>query len=674
MAILVTVTSTGESRTIPDNGAVAVPAGGGLVYQIRLPDENGVPGPVLDPSVLTGRIAGDDYILVLPDGTTLTFEGLVPLFTDADRSDGIAGPDGRLAIHSLETALATAAGNGQGGDGPSGGGSIIPVEPYSEDGFGAPFGASPLGDIGIPLLPGFDLPDVDPNLVETNDVVMAEAAAPPPVPAVAEDDALSTTDVAVRAAPFMADLLENDEGPAGLAITEVDPASLELALPGDISETGRTVNPLGPGEVLNVDVSLFSAFTFLRGTLNIRVLAEGKVFLEVVDRVPLGSMTSGDQLVVSFDYGAGSNGTTEDQARAEVRIDGINSPPMAGDINILQYEGIGFGTPGTSSFSEFLPADDFEVADPFFDLSVALTGPNTIPAEAGLSVFGTFLFFFPFLDLADDRTVTGGSDYRVENLVDGAETASSITVTVRSDTIASPLVGSDDPLVLDMLFDNDPIPGRDSILDGRAGVDRLFGFNGDDTLFGGDDTDFLDGGTGTNRLEGGNGDDFLRNSPFGGGGTLFGQDGNDDLSGGSGDELLFGGDGEDILSGNGGTDSLLGDAGADTFSFAVGVFGLPAGSPVFDHDILLDFDPATETLLFGSFAAISLTPSLASLDGLIAPGGVTVGNLGLGDAGTADVSVTFSNGDILSIADLAAFTSFTDLEAAFPGSVTIADF
>ena len=673
MQVLVTATPPGTSSFVDAGGTVSVPAGGGIVYQVQLLDENGVPGPILDPSALPRAIIGSDYVLTLPDGTTLTFQGLLPVLGDGNPSDGLANANGEPVINSVQTALAPAAGGNQSDGRPIGGASIIAADAYFEDGFGALFGFSPLGDVAIPPFPPFDIPIFDPNLVETSGVENTDAS-PPPVPTVAEDDEVRTTDVAVRSAPFMLDLLENDEGGPGLKITDVDSKSLKVDLPADFTASERKKNALGPGEVLNVDISLFNSFTFLRGTFNVRILESGKVFVEVIDGIPFGSMTDGDELKLSFDYGIGTGAATEDQARAEIYIDGINSPPMTGDVNIVQYESIGLGTPGTLSFTEFLPADDFEVSDPFFDLSISLTGPNTIPAEAGLSVFGSLLFFFPFLDVTDGTVLTGMSDYVVTNLVDGATTTSTITVAVRSDDIPSPLVGSDDPTVFDMLFDNDPIPGRDSILEGRAGVDRLFGFNGNDSLFGGDHTDFLDGGTGDNLLDGGAGDDFLSNSPFGGGGTLLGQEGNDNLSGGGGDELLFGGTGADILIGGGGTDSLSGDAGEDTFGFAVGIFGLPAGSPVFDTDILLDFDPTSETLRFSSFSAIGLTPTFANLDGLIATNGVTVGDLGLGDAGTDDVSVTFTNGDVLVVADLAAFTSFTDLEAAFPGSVTVADF
>lgn len=49
MAVLVTTLPAGSSQRVEDGGTVSVPADGIVLFQIQLLDENGVPGPILDP-------------------------------------------------------------------------------------------------------------------------------------------------------------------------------------------------------------------------------------------------------------------------------------------------------------------------------------------------------------------------------------------------------------------------------------------------------------------------------------------------------------------------------------------------------------------------------------------------------------------------------------------------
>ena len=78
---------------------------------------------------------------------------------------------------------------------------------------------------------------------------------------------------------------------------------------------------------------------------------------------------------------------------------------------------------------------------------------------------------------------------------------------------------------------------------------------------------------------------------------VFGTDGDDSLSGAGGDDALYGeagddtldgGDGLDFLAGGPGVDTLTGGASCDVFAFD------PAG----DEDVIADFDPETDRLLF----------------------------------------------------------------------------
>lgn len=93
--------------------------------------------------------------------------------------------------------------------------------------------------------------------------------------------------------------------------------------------------------------------------------------------------------------------------------------------------------------------------------------------------------------------------------------------------------------------------GADSLI-GNNGEDRLFGEEGSDSLDGGNENDYLDGGSGADSLKGGNGEDIL-----------IGGSGADGLDGGNENDQIFGNDGADSLQGNNGDDLLDGGANAD---------------------------------------------------------------------------------------------------------------
>jgi Ca2+-binding RTX toxin-like protein len=100
-----------------------------------------------------------------------------------------------------------------------------------------------------------------------------------------------------------------------------------------------------------------------------------------------------------------------------------------------------------------------------------------------------------------------------------------------------------------------------SLVDGGAGDDRLYGGGGNDHLIGGEGDDRLYGGKGCDTLEGGTGDDRLHGGQ--GHDTLRGGAGDDRLHGGQGRDLLFGDEGDDRLYGGLGRDMLFGGAGDD---------------------------------------------------------------------------------------------------------------
>ena len=255
----------------------------------------------------------------------------------------------------------------------------------------------------------------------------------------------------------------------------------------------------------------------------------------------------------------------------------------------------------------------------------------------------------------------------------------------------------------DLLFggaDNDVLIGDAgwSMFPGaRGGNDELFGDDGDDWLYG-DARQVLQAQAGNDTLEGGIGNDSL----FGDAGGFFWQGavgGDDILKGGAdhdllvgdagrdmsngthgGNDTLEGGDGDDTLfgdslgrdSGLGGNDTLDGGAGSDTLIGGSGEdsFRLDFAGGGFDQDTVMDFLAAEDILIFeGVGGASGGAADLASLDGLIAS--VNTADLGLGTAGANDVTVTFTTGEVLVLADLTGFTSFTALDNANPGSILV---
>jgi Ca2+-binding RTX toxin-like protein len=101
---------------------------------------------------------------------------------------------------------------------------------------------------------------------------------------------------------------------------------------------------------------------------------------------------------------------------------------------------------------------------------------------------------------------------------------------------------------------------------GTSGADSVYGLDGKQNIIG--------GGAGNDRIEGAGGGDVL------GGGS-----GNDRLYGGGGNDQLEGGDDDDVLEGGLGNDRLEGGAGRDYYDFTDADF---AGGP--SQDVIIDSD------------------------------------------------------------------------------------
>src|SRR3954470_5603887 len=86
-----------------------------------------------------------------------------------------------------------------------------------------------------------------------------------------------------------------------------------------------------------------------------------------------------------------------------------------------------------------------------------------------------------------------------------------------------------------------------SVYNGTAGADKIFGGNDNDTFLGNEGNDIIDGGSGDDVPLGGDGNDII--TDLSGFDVLKGGPGNDALDGGINDDILMGGDGNDFTNG-----------------------------------------------------------------------------------------------------------------------------
>ncbi|GAB15076.1 hypothetical protein ARGLB_080_01420 [Arthrobacter globiformis NBRC 12137] len=100
-----------------------------------------------------------------------------------------------------------------------------------------------------------------------------------------------------------------------------------------------------------------------------------------------------------------------------------------------------------------------------------------------------------------------------------------------------------------------------SVYNGTAGVDRVYGGNDSDTFWGGEGNDIIEGGDGADVALGGDGDDII--TDLAGDDVPKGGPGNDALDAGPGLDILMGGDGKDFTNGGANANETFGGTGDD---------------------------------------------------------------------------------------------------------------
>ena len=100
-----------------------------------------------------------------------------------------------------------------------------------------------------------------------------------------------------------------------------------------------------------------------------------------------------------------------------------------------------------------------------------------------------------------------------------------------------------------------------SVYNGTAGVDRIFGGNDSDTFWGGDGHDWIEGGDGADIALGGEGDDII--TDLNGDDVPKGGPGNDAIDAGPGLDIVMGGTGKDFTNGGANANETFGGDGDD---------------------------------------------------------------------------------------------------------------
>ncbi|MFE5837182.1 peroxidase family protein [Arthrobacter sp. NPDC056493] len=100
-----------------------------------------------------------------------------------------------------------------------------------------------------------------------------------------------------------------------------------------------------------------------------------------------------------------------------------------------------------------------------------------------------------------------------------------------------------------------------SVYNGTAGVDRIFGGNDSDTFWGGEGNDVIEGGDGADVALGGDGDDII--TDLAGDDVHKGGPGNDAINAGPGLDIVMGGEGKDFTNGGANANETFAGAGDD---------------------------------------------------------------------------------------------------------------
>ena len=108
-----------------------------------------------------------------------------------------------------------------------------------------------------------------------------------------------------------------------------------------------------------------------------------------------------------------------------------------------------------------------------------------------------------------------------------------------------------------------------SVYNGTAGVDRIFGGNDSDTFWGGAGNDIIEGGDGADVALGGDGDDII--TDLAGDDVPKGGPGNDAIDAGPGLDIIMGGDGKDFTNGGANANETFGGTGDDFIMLGQGI-------------------------------------------------------------------------------------------------------
>ncbi|MHA7298977.1 peroxidase family protein [Pseudarthrobacter sp. MDT3-1] len=108
-----------------------------------------------------------------------------------------------------------------------------------------------------------------------------------------------------------------------------------------------------------------------------------------------------------------------------------------------------------------------------------------------------------------------------------------------------------------------------SVYNGTAGVDRIFGGNDSDTFWGGASNDIIEGGDGADVALGGEGEDII--TDLAGDDVHKGGPGNDAIDAGPGLDIIMGGDGKDFTNGGANANETFGGTGDDFIMLGQGI-------------------------------------------------------------------------------------------------------
>lgn len=217
------------------------------------------------------------------------------------------------------------------------------------------------------------------------------------------------------------------------------------------------------------------------------------------------------------------------------------------------------------------------------------TGGDDVIVIDGHSVTGTIRTF------AGNDLISGPWHYGVNP----ASTGDWIETGDGDDTVRGP--ASNSVVIAGAGNDNISMTAGPSVAILGDGDDFFRGSSGNDTAFGGAGNDNLWGESGSDWLEGGDGDDLLvggaeRDSffsiPWDASATILPDD--DTLIGGAGNDTLTSGEGNDVMTGGTGSDTFFFDNIWETYDPRTSISGYYFAG----HDVVTDFDPTEDTVLF----------------------------------------------------------------------------